>query len=85
MKVATELSQEIDRGFGGKYIYRRWLEGLVVARIISFTWYIRSMQKYLEYLCVGVLLPLCRFWGAIGEVFVGIFLSQKVQMKRPIT
>ena len=27
-----------------KYIYRRGLEGLVVARIIAFTWYQKSRQ-----------------------------------------
>ena len=41
-ELLLELSQEniwLDRGgLGRKYMYRRGLEGLVVARIISFTW-----------------------------------------------
>ena len=42
MGVATEIISGkyiLDRGdFGRKYIDRRGLEGLVVARIIAFTW-----------------------------------------------
>ena len=46
--LPLELSQEnifLDReGLRRKYMYRRRLEGLVVARIISFTWYLKYKQ-----------------------------------------
>ena len=73
--MVLQLSQENiwfdQEGFERKYIYRRGLEGLVVARIIAVTWYLRFKQKYVF---VGVLLPLIGFWGVVSEVFLGISL-----------
>ena len=67
-ELLLKLSQEniwFDRGgFGMKYIYRRGLEGLVVARIIAAIWYIRSTQKVSRILmCGSVTAPDCVLGG----------------------
>ena len=65
MRVATGENIWFDReGFGRKFIYRRGLEGLVVARIIAVTWYIRSKQK-ISRIC------LCGSATALDWVFGG--------------
>ena len=47
-----------------KYIYRRGLEGLVVARIIAVIWYIRSTQKVSRIcLCGSATAPDCVLEG----------------------
>ena len=50
-------------GQGRKYIYRRGLEGLVVARINTFTWYLKFKQTISRITLCGSAAARVKFFG----------------------